>query len=252
MRRDASTALYAPRVAARVLLVIVALLLAGWFGVLLRDHEIGKEAALRAYFAPAKSAASRDRDIRRLEDARLLDPSAAWDLALANYRLAAGDVRGATADAEELVRAEPENLAAWGASCGDTAHRSGACPRGRVRDQEAGSARVAPLASAIAISAPASTIAGSVTAGICQSQSMVACSPNTAAPAQAPGASSGCRRSARRPASPRRRRTAPARRSPAARARPASPGAANGLPAQAPGRVVREAIRLGTRQPQRR
>lgn len=143
MRRDATTALYAPRVAARVLLVIAALLLAGWFGVLLRDHEIGKEAALRAYFAPAKSAASRDRDIRRLEDARLLDPSASWDLALANYRLAAGDVRAATAEAEDLVRAEPENLAAWGTLLRATQRTDPA----RAREAAAAIRRLDPLGS---------------------------------------------------------------------------------------------------------
>ena len=100
--------------AARVLLALCALLVIGWVGVLFRDYEIGKDAAVRAFFAPAKSPAERERDLERLDDAQLLDPNAYWKVARANYQLATGDRRGAAAAAEELVKAEPENIFAWG------------------------------------------------------------------------------------------------------------------------------------------
>lgn len=100
--------------AARVLLALCALLVIGWVGVLFRNYEIGKDAAVRAFFAPAKSRAERERDLERLDDAQLLDPNAYWKVARANYQLATGDRRGAAAAAEELVKAEPENIFAWG------------------------------------------------------------------------------------------------------------------------------------------
>ena len=100
--------------AARVLLALCALLVIGWVGVLFRNYEIGKDAAVRAFFAPATSPAERERDLQRLDDAQLLDPNAYWKVARANYQLATGDRRGAAAAAEELVKAEPENIFAWG------------------------------------------------------------------------------------------------------------------------------------------
>lgn len=100
--------------AARVLLALCALLVIGWVGVLFRNYEIGRDAAVRAFFSPAKSPAERQRDLDRLDDAQLLDPNAYWKVARANYQLATGDRRGAAAAAEELVEAEPENIFAWG------------------------------------------------------------------------------------------------------------------------------------------
>ena len=100
-------------IASRVALAVIAVLVLGWAGVLLRDLRLGEEAAFRAYFGPSESPAQRDRDLRRLEDAALLDPSSEWDLARATYHLNSGDPRRAAVVAEELVQKEPENLVAW-------------------------------------------------------------------------------------------------------------------------------------------
>jgi len=129
-------------VAVRVLLVIASVLVIGWTGVLLRDHQVGKDAALRAIFAPESDPAARDRDLSDLEDAQFLDPSASWKLALANYRLATGDARRAAAEAEELVRAEPENIAAWGTLLRATQDGDPA----RAREAAAAIRRLNPLA----------------------------------------------------------------------------------------------------------
>jgi hypothetical protein len=98
---------------ARALLALVAVLVIGWVAVLLRNYEIGKQAAVRAFFGPEPSAAERKRDLDRLDDAQLLDPNAYWKVARANYFLLDGDARSAAGAAEQLVREEPENIFAW-------------------------------------------------------------------------------------------------------------------------------------------
>jgi hypothetical protein len=100
-------------VAARALLALIAVLVLAWTGVLLRNYELGKDAAVRAYFGPKPSPAERDRDLERLDDAQLLDPNAYWRIARANYQILGGDSRGAARTAEQLVRDEPQNLFAW-------------------------------------------------------------------------------------------------------------------------------------------
>jgi predicted Zn-dependent protease len=83
-----------------VLLGVLAVLVIAWVGVLLRDLEVGRNGVDA-------------RDPQRLESARLLDPSVYWDQVRAGVLLLNGDAEGAAAEAEELVRAEPENLVAW-------------------------------------------------------------------------------------------------------------------------------------------
>jgi hypothetical protein len=102
-------------VSARVPLACLAVLVLAWVGVLTRNHELAKDTAVRAFFGPEPSAAERERDVERLEDARLLDPNAYWRVALANYFLLDGDTRRAAQTAEELVQDEPENIFAWSA-----------------------------------------------------------------------------------------------------------------------------------------
>jgi hypothetical protein len=98
-----------------VALACLAVLVLAWVGVLTRNHELGKEAAVRAFFGPEPSAADRERDLDRLEDARFLDPNAYWRVARANYFLLDGDARRAAQAAESLVRDEPDNIFAWSA-----------------------------------------------------------------------------------------------------------------------------------------
>jgi predicted Zn-dependent protease len=87
-------------VVARVLLGVLAVLVIAWVGVLLRDLEVGEDAVA-------------SRDAGRLEDARLLDPSLYWDQVRAGVLLLNGDADAAAAQAEQLVRDEPDNAVAW-------------------------------------------------------------------------------------------------------------------------------------------
>jgi hypothetical protein len=130
-------------VAVRVLLALTAVLVIGWVGVLLRNYEIGKDAAVRGFFAPQKSQAGRARDLERLHAAQLLDPNGYWKVARANYQLATGDLSGARAAAERLVHTEPENIFAWGTLLRATERSDPA----RAREAAAAIRRLNPLAS---------------------------------------------------------------------------------------------------------
>ena len=99
--------------AARVALAAVAVLILGWAAILLRNHELGEDAAVRAFFGPRPNAAERQRDLDRLESAQFLDPNAYWRIAEANYHLMSGANARAARASEELVRDEPENIFAW-------------------------------------------------------------------------------------------------------------------------------------------
>jgi hypothetical protein len=103
-----------PTVFARLVLVIVAVLVLAWIAVLLRDFTIGHDAAERSVFDSRSSHAQRLADRRSLEDAELLDPSSYWALAHASNLLRDGERRRSVAEAEALVRDEPEDFAAWG------------------------------------------------------------------------------------------------------------------------------------------
>lgn len=100
--------------AARAALALTAVIVLAWVGVLLRNYEIGKDAAVRAFFGPKLSQAEGKRDLQRLDDAQFLDPNAYWRVARANYLILDGDQRRAARAAEQLVRDEPQNLFAWG------------------------------------------------------------------------------------------------------------------------------------------
>lgn len=78
----------------------LAVLVIAWTAVLLRDLEVGRDGV---------SA----RDPERLESARLLDPSLYWDQIRAGVLLINGDADAAAAQAEAVIRAEPDNFAAW-------------------------------------------------------------------------------------------------------------------------------------------
>lgn len=84
----------------RVVLALVAVLVLAWVGVLVRNHEVGRNAV-------------DERDAKELESARLLDPNRYWDQVLAGVLLLNGEPRRAAAEAEQLIRAEPENVVAW-------------------------------------------------------------------------------------------------------------------------------------------
>jgi predicted Zn-dependent protease len=87
-------------VAARWALAGLAVLVIAWTAVLLRDLEVGRDAAGA-------------RDPARLEGARTLDPSRYWDQVRAGLLLVNGHPRAAAFAAERLVRSEPANPVAW-------------------------------------------------------------------------------------------------------------------------------------------
>ena len=98
----------------RVVLALVAVVVLGWVSVLLRNYEIGREPALRSFFAADLDPRERKHDLATLGDVQLLDPSSYWELARANALLSAGRPAAAAEAAERLVQSEPENLFAWG------------------------------------------------------------------------------------------------------------------------------------------
>jgi hypothetical protein len=98
--------------AARLALLVVSVLVLAWLGVLLRDHRIVDAVSPALIGDPSLSPAEFERDARRLEDARFLNPDPTWQL---NRGLALADrvPRRAARDLEAVVEREPDNLAAW-------------------------------------------------------------------------------------------------------------------------------------------
>jgi predicted Zn-dependent protease len=95
-------------------MALIAVLVLAWVGVLLRDFKLGYDASVRGFYSPQRTASARSRDLHRLTQARLLDPSSYWQLARASYSLQSGNPRRAATVAEALVRDEPQNPYAWG------------------------------------------------------------------------------------------------------------------------------------------
>jgi hypothetical protein len=98
--------------AIRGLLGFTAVLVLAWVGVLLRDFQVGHTAAARLTH-PARGAAARERDLRRLHQAEFLNPESSWKEGRTAYYLFTGRVRTAQRLATELVREEPDNIFGW-------------------------------------------------------------------------------------------------------------------------------------------
>jgi hypothetical protein len=94
-------------------LVVVALLVLGWLGVLYRDRRVGQDAADAIFYRPELPRAEFERQLDRLREARLMDPDRYWDLTRARYLLLRDRPRRALHAAEEIVGDEPDNLEAW-------------------------------------------------------------------------------------------------------------------------------------------
>ena len=97
---------------ARGLLALLAIVLIAWFAVLARNHEIATSASSRVVSEPGMGAADWERAMDDLERADLLDPSSQWSLVRAQYLLLR-DRRAALKVADDVLRSEPDNLAAW-------------------------------------------------------------------------------------------------------------------------------------------
>ena len=85
-----------------------------WVGVLIRDQEVGEDARMRVFFSPELSSVERDRQAEGLREAQLFNPDSSWELLHGSYLLLSGPPERAAAVAEDLVREEPDNIAAWG------------------------------------------------------------------------------------------------------------------------------------------
>lgn len=94
---------------ARVVLLTLALLAAGWLVVSLRDVRLESRASALLRDRPPDLVDAR----RRLESARLLNASSSVDQTLAAVSWLEGDRRTAIARLQSVVRREPDNRVAW-------------------------------------------------------------------------------------------------------------------------------------------
>jgi hypothetical protein len=96
----------------RVVIAVVAILLIAWLLVLARNYSIGYNASLRVVDDPGMSAADWRQTMHDFERTHVLDPSSDWSLIQAQYELLR-DPDAAVRRADNVLRHEPDNLAAW-------------------------------------------------------------------------------------------------------------------------------------------
>jgi predicted Zn-dependent protease len=97
----------------RTALVFVAVLALGWLGVLYRDARLGQSAAGVFYPGTKLSQSEFDRQMERLRDAQLLNPSRTWETLRVSFLLLAERPQEALRVADRLVAEEPDNVEAW-------------------------------------------------------------------------------------------------------------------------------------------
>ena len=164
---------------ARIAVAVIAVGVIGWLAVMERDARLYERGiAAGGSLDNPKTIARAESD---LEDARLLTPDRTPDVGRALILWITGRAAHARAVLEDVVASEPDNLSAWTALGWVNARRRPGARAARgsgdatPRPAQRGSpAAVAGSPSAWAMSRPARTRAGSVTAGICQSQSIEA------------------------------------------------------------------------------
>jgi hypothetical protein len=97
--------------ATRLALLTVSVLMLAWLAVLMRDHGIVDGVSPRLIGDPTVSKTEFERDVRRLEDARFLNPDPTWQLNR-GLALVERDPRRAARGLEKLLEGEPDNVAA--------------------------------------------------------------------------------------------------------------------------------------------
>jgi predicted Zn-dependent protease len=100
-------------VVARISLLVIAVLALAWLGVLLRDQNVGQAASQRLAHNPRLAPAEVAREMKRLEDAELLNPDSSWQLSRGKHWLARKRPRRAVRVVESLLRSEPDNIDGW-------------------------------------------------------------------------------------------------------------------------------------------
>lgn len=98
--------------AQRVVLGLLAVAVLAWLGVLLRDHVIMKQASPLLYKAEL-TPAEFELNLQRLKDAEFLNPDRSLAVGRATYLVTRGRWRAGAGIAEQVVREEPANVAAW-------------------------------------------------------------------------------------------------------------------------------------------
>ena len=102
-----------PAVLLRAALAVVAALLVAWSAVLWRGDRIGSDASDRIIRNADLAEAAWAREMERLRDAELLDPSTRWPVARAGALYQRGRFEQAAAVLEDVLEKEPDNLEAW-------------------------------------------------------------------------------------------------------------------------------------------
>ena len=92
---------------------LAAAALVAWSAVLWRDDRIGSAASDRIIRNADLSEAAWAREMERLRDAELLDPSTRWDVVQAGALYQRGRFEASARLLEEVLEREPENLEAW-------------------------------------------------------------------------------------------------------------------------------------------
>jgi len=100
-------------IAARIVLVVLALVVCAWFalGVRAFKDENAADASITVPGAIAAAQARADRAL--LEEARVLNPDQNVDLIIAQLDARTGDRPAALTIAHRVARSEPENVNAW-------------------------------------------------------------------------------------------------------------------------------------------
>ena len=93
-------------------LIAVSILALAWLAVLGRDQRIIDDASSRLIAGSKLSPAEFGREASRLGEAGLANPDPTWRLNRGGAWLGR-DPRRAAEDFEQILRDEPENLAAW-------------------------------------------------------------------------------------------------------------------------------------------
>ena len=97
----------------RAAIALVALAVVAWSAVLWRDERIGEDASNRIIMNQGLGEAEWARELERLRDAELLDPSTKWPVAQAGALLQRGRQAEAARVIEDVVEREPDNVEAW-------------------------------------------------------------------------------------------------------------------------------------------
>ncbi len=97
----------------RAALALVAVLLVAWSAVLWRGDRIGSDASDRLIRNADLPEAEFAREMERLRDAELLDPSTRWPVARAGALYQRGRFEQSARVLNDVLEEEPDNLEAW-------------------------------------------------------------------------------------------------------------------------------------------